>query len=334
MLLHRGMGTVLGGLAESGYDAEWDCISAFDVGAPHQRDRIWIVATDTYQISGRLQQECFSRYGDTPLIKPHGSEERVAHTDEKWKLQSEGNEQNKRGWPSNSSEEMAYPKSFIARRLSFGETKALSRSCFNGKDVSNTSSFGQSGQGQSIFWGCRKEIREGQANQLESVSIRDQWVIEPGICRVVDGLSVELYCIRIIEDEFINHKKANAKISEITGQILHYVWEHQELAETSPHLYRNGLRDFMSEVSYADTYSRWLLGKRIAHYKGLRDLWEAFYAKPLQEAYELQQQLLKRIGATQCPKEVASRIDRLSSLGNAVVPQIPELIGKQLKCSC
>jgi DNA (cytosine-5)-methyltransferase 1 len=43
-LLGRGMGTVCGDLAESGYDAEWDCIPASAVGAPHQRDRIWIVA--------------------------------------------------------------------------------------------------------------------------------------------------------------------------------------------------------------------------------------------------------------------------------------------------
>src|SRR5690606_13124048 len=43
-LLGRGMGTVLGDLAESGYDAEWDCIPASAVGAYHERDRLWIVA--------------------------------------------------------------------------------------------------------------------------------------------------------------------------------------------------------------------------------------------------------------------------------------------------
>jgi len=43
-LLHRGMGEVLGALAESGHDAEWDCIPARAVGAPHGRDRIWIAA--------------------------------------------------------------------------------------------------------------------------------------------------------------------------------------------------------------------------------------------------------------------------------------------------
>lgn len=43
-LLSRGMGTVLGALAQVGYDAEWNCIPASAVGAPHVRDRVWISA--------------------------------------------------------------------------------------------------------------------------------------------------------------------------------------------------------------------------------------------------------------------------------------------------
>ena len=43
-LLTRGMGTVLGNLAEIGYDAEWQCIPAASFGAPHLRERIFIVA--------------------------------------------------------------------------------------------------------------------------------------------------------------------------------------------------------------------------------------------------------------------------------------------------
>ena len=38
------MGRILGDLAEIGYDAEWHCIPAAYVGAPHRRDRVWIVA--------------------------------------------------------------------------------------------------------------------------------------------------------------------------------------------------------------------------------------------------------------------------------------------------
>jgi DNA (cytosine-5)-methyltransferase 1 len=43
-LRSRGLDQVLRGLAEIGYDALWNCIPASAVGAPHQRDRIWIVA--------------------------------------------------------------------------------------------------------------------------------------------------------------------------------------------------------------------------------------------------------------------------------------------------
>lgn len=37
-------GRILGDLAECGYDAEWENIPAAAVGAPHRRERIWIVA--------------------------------------------------------------------------------------------------------------------------------------------------------------------------------------------------------------------------------------------------------------------------------------------------
>jgi len=43
--LSLGFSDVLGDLASCGYDAEWDCIPAAAVGAPHRRDRVFIVAT-------------------------------------------------------------------------------------------------------------------------------------------------------------------------------------------------------------------------------------------------------------------------------------------------
>lgn len=44
LLVGRGLAVVLGDLAELGYDAQWLRLSASDCGAPHQRDRLWIVA--------------------------------------------------------------------------------------------------------------------------------------------------------------------------------------------------------------------------------------------------------------------------------------------------
>jgi DNA (cytosine-5)-methyltransferase 1 len=43
-ILANGLDTVLGELAEAGFDAEWACIPASAVGACHTRDRWWLVA--------------------------------------------------------------------------------------------------------------------------------------------------------------------------------------------------------------------------------------------------------------------------------------------------
>ena len=44
MLTSRGLGVVLGDLASMGYDARWGVLGAHHAGAPHKRDRIWILA--------------------------------------------------------------------------------------------------------------------------------------------------------------------------------------------------------------------------------------------------------------------------------------------------
>jgi DNA (cytosine-5)-methyltransferase 1 len=43
-LTSRGLGTVLGDLAQMGYNARWGVVGADHLGGPHRRDRIWIVA--------------------------------------------------------------------------------------------------------------------------------------------------------------------------------------------------------------------------------------------------------------------------------------------------
>ena len=54
MLVRRGLARVLGDLAALGYDARWGVVGAHHAGAPHRRDRIWIVAhTDR---TGREEQ--------------------------------------------------------------------------------------------------------------------------------------------------------------------------------------------------------------------------------------------------------------------------------------
>ncbi len=75
-LLNRGMGTVLGDLAEIGYDSEWNCIPASNVGAPHDRDRVWIIA---YPERGERWYE--SHYG---ALRRMGGEQQSIPWDRDW----------------------------------------------------------------------------------------------------------------------------------------------------------------------------------------------------------------------------------------------------------
>lgn len=57
---------VLGDLDALGYVGEWDCVPAAAVGAPHLRDRVWILATDASSERGRVQLERRAQREEAP----------------------------------------------------------------------------------------------------------------------------------------------------------------------------------------------------------------------------------------------------------------------------
>jgi DNA (cytosine-5)-methyltransferase 1 len=64
--LSLGFNRVLGDLAEIGYDAEWQVISAAAVGAPHKRDRVFIVAYAASEHgNGRKDKFVYSKQSET-----------------------------------------------------------------------------------------------------------------------------------------------------------------------------------------------------------------------------------------------------------------------------
>lgn len=74
-LLGRGLGEVLGNLSACGYDAEWECIRASDVGAPHQRDRVFVVAYTAIRRTSAAQQprqSCGTFEGGQDVANPGG----------------------------------------------------------------------------------------------------------------------------------------------------------------------------------------------------------------------------------------------------------------------
>lgn len=66
MLTSRGLGRVLGDLAEIGYDAAWMVLGAADVGAPHRRDRIWILAVRNADSNHETMQKAIQRAQQAP----------------------------------------------------------------------------------------------------------------------------------------------------------------------------------------------------------------------------------------------------------------------------
>jgi DNA (cytosine-5)-methyltransferase 1 len=97
MLTSRGLGTVLGDLASMGFDARWGVLGAVDVGANHQRDRIWIVAKWRGQLShtqhdriGRWEQQQESieetprKVANASSIRPHNQENKRIMESQGW----------------------------------------------------------------------------------------------------------------------------------------------------------------------------------------------------------------------------------------------------------
>ncbi|HHK4640136.1 TPA: DNA cytosine methyltransferase [Pseudomonas aeruginosa] len=75
LLIHRGLAVVLGDLAEMGYDAQWIRLSASELGAPHERDRVWLVGRNiSNPYSGNeqrlIEQSTYPGRWSVPAAKP------------------------------------------------------------------------------------------------------------------------------------------------------------------------------------------------------------------------------------------------------------------------
>jgi DNA (cytosine-5)-methyltransferase 1 len=60
LLTGGGMGRVLGDLAASGYDAEWEVLPAAAFGAPHLRARVWLLAYPALDGDGPPKESVFA----------------------------------------------------------------------------------------------------------------------------------------------------------------------------------------------------------------------------------------------------------------------------------
>ena len=112
--INRGLESVLQDLESAGYDSTWGIFSAEEVGAPHQRKRIFILANaNGYALrkqSGGSSRE--DRTSET-LSGVNGEARSMANSDSSRQLQSQGSESEQWGWTGDSDQEgsMADPNS-------------------------------------------------------------------------------------------------------------------------------------------------------------------------------------------------------------------------------
>lgn len=148
-LLTAGFDDVIGDLAACGYDAEWDCIPAAAVGAPHRRDRIFILAHPA-----QLQR--------------NGGNDNAAKCSQPGPVCESGN----RGWPSPMAD--AYDERCRGRA---GREQG-GREQFTNGSAPMADASGQGPQGTGNGWTI--------ANRAGQDRI---WPAEPGVGRVANGVS-------------------------------------------------------------------------------------------------------------------------------------------------
>lgn len=166
MLTTRGLGVVLGDLAALGFDAEWGVLSASDVGANHQRERIWIVAK---------QRDIFS----------HAEHERFG-----WGKQQQKSTEKTHGTMANPN--LQHGKRRGKSQQSTSDCREAWDQPSGGSDAVNDVSDANSTQCE----GMRKSI----GIQQERANIGDAcwWKTEPDVVRVADGVAFAMDRLKAI----------------------------------------------------------------------------------------------------------------------------------------
>jgi DNA (cytosine-5)-methyltransferase 1 len=114
VLTSRGLGIVLGDLAALGFDARWGVLGAADVGAPHLRKRIWIVAHSGSAGHGKDARSLCADAGKASE-EPGGHQfvecrsKTVAHDHRMRELQQEGRKPDQRGWAGDGGKQIPDP---------------------------------------------------------------------------------------------------------------------------------------------------------------------------------------------------------------------------------
>ena len=173
MLTSRGLGRVLGDLAEMGFDAEWGVLGARHAGAPHKRDRIWILAVDWERMAHPKSRRCVYKLGHRGgSVLGAGGDGETRHEEGRRRvsggLARDGGRSSDVRHPDSNSEPIE-PVNDEASRVSSVESPDFRSDRLEGQQQGGTETrtVNGSGDGSCPSW----------------------WEVEPGVGRVAHGVA-------------------------------------------------------------------------------------------------------------------------------------------------
>lgn len=180
-LTHRGMGRVLGDLAAGGYDAEWQILPAAAFGAPHIRERVFIVA---YANSTERRAQAKGRnefYGDDARWQEEAGGPRTLHSHDGARHVADTNRDGGRWAQRTNGRDVADSQGTNAARK--GDTQRHAAQC-SGANMADPDF-----QGLEVGTCFGRDARQKlTAFERDCSTGAGQWAVEPAICRVVDGV--------------------------------------------------------------------------------------------------------------------------------------------------
>lgn len=292
----KGLEQVIKAFTEVGYDCRWTCLSAASVGAPHKRERWFLLAYSKSNGNRGKLRELFVE--NEKIQRP------------KMQYEKRPNEFN-----NASYEPQSLANSNCMRKSPEQKTGQIpfDRTCDSSSNVADSV--------------C--ERLEGQRNipirieeKLNHACDSSWWAIEPNVGRVVNGTPFELDFIEEIKiDEKINDQKTESKISNISKSVLQTMWENREIAASSSNLYRERFYNCLPDLPQRNSQGRGNMGSWFERDKDLCDMLNEFCSQTL-DGKDLQSRLLKKLREIKCAEtlEKSFRTDRIKALGNGVVP--------------
>ena len=178
MLVSRGLARVISDLTQMGYDTQWARFSASNFGAPHQRDRLWIVANAKSEgcsidlITERLSQE-FPRAGV-------------------------------------NSQSMANTKGIGLEQTGKCKCSPTQRIAGCSIEFSNANSFRCEQMEQSVSCRTTSQGTTSSAEHSSFTSGREWWAVEPRLGRVADGVANRVDRLKAIGNGQVSIVAVNA----------------------------------------------------------------------------------------------------------------------------